>query len=89
MPVLLEKVTPNAVARGAFVGLEQFRKHHHPTMLIKAILVLCVGIAAGLPAAKSGNLNGKYSVTSGGNLHTGFNDDYASKGYEYFGVFAP
>jgi len=54
------------------------------------IVVLGVGIAAGVPTtAPSGNMNGKYSVTSGGDLDTNFNDDYASKGYEYFDVWAP
>jgi len=56
--------------------------------LFHGTLVLCVGLAACIPT-KSGNMNGKYSVTSGGNLHTNFNDDYASKGYEFFDVWAP
>jgi len=47
---------------------------------------------AGLSAAAfaaSGNMNGKYSVASGLHQDTGFNDDYASKGHEYFDVWAP
>jgi hypothetical protein len=32
---------------------------------------------------------GEYSVTSQGDLDTNFNSDYASKGYEYFDVWAP
>ena len=38
----------------------------------------------------SGNMNGRYLVSTGGKgpIHS-FNDDYASKGYEYFDVWAP
>lgn len=37
----------------------------------------------------SGNMNGKYRVASGARQDVGFNDDYASKGHEYFDVWAP
>eukprot|EP00966_Prymnesium_polylepis_P043094 1001043-Prymnesium_polylepis.1 len=40
-------------------------------------------------AAPSGNMNGKYVVASGGRVPAAFNDDYASKGHEYFDVWAP
>merc|ERR1719428_2252680 len=42
---------------------------------------------AGLP--KSGNMNGKYMVASGDKFAVPWIDDYASKGYEYFDVWAP
>jgi hypothetical protein len=38
---------------------------------------------------KSGNMNGKYSVSSGDKLDVPFPDDYASKGHEYFDVWSP
>lgn len=34
-------------------------------------------------------MNGKYRVASGARQDVGFNDDYASKGHEYFDVWAP
>merc|ERR1719408_446991 len=34
-------------------------------------------------------MNGKYVVASGGNQDVAWNDDYASKGHEYFDVWAP
>ena len=34
-------------------------------------------------------MNGKYIVASGGNQHVNFNDDYQSKGHEYFDVYSP
>merc|ERR1719473_1701897 len=56
--------------------------------LLKILALCCVVIAAAAPT-KGGNMNGKYSVSSRGDLHTNFNDDYASKGYEYFDIWAP
>lgn len=47
-----------------------------------------VAVVAAAPA-KSGNMNGKYSVASMGKQDVPYNDDYASKGYEYFDVWAP
>merc|ERR1719203_353742 len=35
------------------------------------------------------NMNGKYSIASGGRQDVPFNDDYASKGHEYFDVYSP
>jgi len=35
------------------------------------------------------NMNGKYSVASGAKQDVDFNDDYTSKGHEYFDVWAP
>ena len=32
---------------------------------------------------------GKYAASSGGDIDTPYNTDYASKGYEYFDVWAP
>mmetsp|Transcript_39782 Transcript_39782/g.92029 ORF Transcript_39782/g.92029 Transcript_39782/m.92029 type:complete len:894 (-) Transcript_39782:67-2748(-) len=37
----------------------------------------------------SGNMNGKYSVASGARQDVDFNDDYLSKGHEFFDVWAP
>jgi hypothetical protein len=34
-------------------------------------------------------MNGEYAVTSVGDVDTNWNSDYASKGYEYFDVWAP
>ena len=44
-------------------------------------------LAASLAAAE--NLNGKYRVASGVRQDVGFNDDYGSKGHEFFDVWAP
>ena len=35
------------------------------------------------------NMNGKYSVASVDRQNVPFNDDYASKGHEYFDVWSP
>ena len=48
-------------------------------MLVTALLATAPGV--------SGNMNGKYSVASGAKQNVPFNDDYASKGYEYFDVW--
>ena len=34
-------------------------------------------------------MNGKYVVATGSTVGIPFNDDYASKGHEYFDVWAP
>ena len=34
-------------------------------------------------------MNGKYEVASGAEQGVPFNDDYTSKGYEYFDVYSP
>lgn len=50
------------------------------------------GMAAALMVAGamgSGNMNGKYLIASGGKQAVAYNDDYASKGHEYFDVWAP
>ena len=39
--------------------------------------------------AATSNMNGRYSVSSVGKTDVPFNDDYASKGHEYFDVWAP
>ena len=44
---------------------------------------------AAAAASASGNMNGKYSVASGDRQDVAFNDDYASKGHEYFDVWGP
>merc|ERR1719183_836620 len=40
-------------------------------------------------AAQAANMNGDYVVASGDKFDVPFNDDYASKGHEYFDVWAP
>ncbi|EOD05979.1 hypothetical protein EMIHUDRAFT_453585 [Emiliania huxleyi CCMP1516] len=39
--------------------------------------------------ALAANMNGRYSVSSGGRHDVPFNDDYASRGLEYFDVWSP
>lgn len=39
--------------------------------------------------AADGNMNGKYSIASGAKQDVPFNDDYASKGHEYFDLWSP
>ncbi len=55
------------------------------------MLALLPLAAAGYAAhgAASGNMNGRYSVTSVDKFDVPFNDDYASKGHEYFDVYSP
>jgi len=54
-----------------------------------------LGIAATLSSAWSpaspapGNMNGKYSVSSGVRMDVAFNDDFAAKGHEHFDVWSP
>lgn len=50
-------------------------------MLLCFLLIPVEGLAE--------NLNGRYFVASGGNQGVNFNDDYASKGHEYFDVYSP
>jgi hypothetical protein len=59
---------------------------------MKLSLVISMAGAAGaapLTPPKAQNMNGKYAVTSRGDVDTDYNTDYASKGYEYFDVWAP
>ena len=46
-------------------------------------------IVACLLCVASANMNGRYTVASGSHQGVPFNDDYASKGYEYFDVYTP
>mmetsp|Transcript_39533 Transcript_39533/g.93014 ORF Transcript_39533/g.93014 Transcript_39533/m.93014 type:complete len:936 (+) Transcript_39533:53-2860(+) len=39
--------------------------------------------------AVAANMNGRYSVSSGSRQHVPFNDDFASRGNEYFDVWTP
>ena len=50
-----------------------------------SLLFLLAGGAAGV----SQNMNGAYQVVSGADPDAPFNTDYASKGHEYFDVWAP
>ena len=54
--------------------------------LVAACIIACAYAA---PMAQSGNMNGKYKVGSGARMGNIWNDDYASKGHEYFDVWAP
>eukprot|EP00441_Pelagodinium_beii_P019960 CAMPEP_0197660388 /NCGR_PEP_ID=MMETSP1338-20131121/50813_1 /TAXON_ID=43686 ORGANISM="Pelagodinium beii, Strain RCC1491" /NCGR_SAMPLE_ID=MMETSP1338 /ASSEMBLY_ACC=CAM_ASM_000754 /LENGTH=908 /DNA_ID=CAMNT_0043237725 /DNA_START=30 /DNA_END=2756 /DNA_ORIENTATION=- len=57
-----------------------------------AVLLLGPGLVNAAPerrAPKSVNLNGRYSVSTGTKQDVHFNDDYASKGHEYFDMWAP
>ena len=52
---------------------------------VLALSAANLGVAA---AAASKNMNGRYVVASGKDQGVPFNDDYASKGHEYFDVWA-
>jgi hypothetical protein len=43
----------------------------------------------GAAVAVAENMNGRYSVTSGVRHDVAFNDDYASRGHEFFDVWSP
>ncbi|VDI62037.1 Hypothetical predicted protein [Mytilus galloprovincialis] len=61
-------------------------------ILLLALIVIVVGcnrIVNVQKNAKGGNMNGRYLVASGGNQAVPFNDDYMSKGHEYFDVYSP
>ena len=59
------------------------------TKMLRAAVV-AGGVTSGIAvAAASGNMNGEYVVASGSRQGVDFNDDYASKGMEYFDVWAP
>ena len=54
------------------------------------LLLRCLLAAAFFAsAAANGNMNGAYLVASIGDQGVPFNSDYASKGHEYFDVWAP
>jgi len=52
-------------------------------MRTASLFLAAAGIAAGA------NLNGDYSVSSGGRHDVAFNSDYASRGHEFFDVWSP
>lgn len=51
--------------------------------------VFLLSATASVAAAASGNMNGEYIIQSGGKQGVKYNDDYASRGQEYFDVWAP
>ncbi|XP_071127367.1 uncharacterized protein [Mytilus edulis] len=61
------------------------------TFLCAALVVLvgCNSIKNIREKEDGGNMNGRYLVASGGNQGVNFNDDYKSKGHEYFDVYSP
>ncbi|XP_076071269.1 uncharacterized protein LOC143042717 [Mytilus galloprovincialis] len=61
------------------------------TFLCAALVVLvgCNSIKNIREKEDGGNMNGRYLVASGGNQGVHFNDDYKSKGHEYFDVYSP
>ncbi|KAH3737860.1 uncharacterized protein LOC127850309 [Dreissena polymorpha] len=56
--------------------------------LQKLVLLLAVWVAF-IKQGNAENMNGRYLVASGSNQGVPFNDDYASKGHEYFDVWSP
>ena len=58
------------------------------TIAVGTFASLAVVVHAQLPGAP-GNMNGAYRVASGAKQNVPFNTDYASKGSEYFDVWAP
>ena len=53
------------------------------------LLTLASPLSFSRAGAASGNMNGKYSVASGARQDTSFNDDFASKGHEFFDIWTP
>eukprot|EP00854_Cymbomonas_tetramitiformis_P025130 gene25130-30667_t len=53
------------------------------------VFALVVLVAAVARVGFAANMNGRYKVASGADQNVPFNDDYASKGHEYFDVWAP
>ena len=66
-----------------------FSEHTRPSSNLSHCRHILPGLAQTTAYANASHATGKYSVTSQGDLHTNFNDDYASKGYEYFDIWAP
>jgi hypothetical protein len=57
---------------------------------MKLFLIGAAVAAASMAApGEAANMNGKYVVNTGSGVASNFNDDYASKGHEYFDVWAP
>jgi hypothetical protein len=60
---------------------------------MKLTLLACLwaGVAVAVPVTQNGNMNGRYLVATGDKMgpQVPWNDDYASKGHEYFDVWAP
>lgn len=52
-------------------------------------LVVLVILSTLFSNALTANMNGRYLVASGAKQAVKFNDDYASKGHEYFDVYSP
>lgn len=66
-------------------------KLHH-VIVFAAVLVAIVGLSRFEhveSASATSNMNGKYLIASGAKQNVPYNDDYASKGYEYFDLWAP
>jgi len=59
--------------------------------VVQWVLLSVQAVASSLPrrSVTSGNMNGRYSVASGMRQDVPFNDDYASKGHEFFDVWSP
>merc|ERR1719450_46407 len=58
-------------------------------MMRFAVAGLFLASAVLAAPTQSGNMNGKYWVATGADVKVPFNDDYKSKGHEYFDVWAP
>ena len=57
--------------------------------IMKAIALLATLYNVVLFTNGASNMNGEYVVASGNNQNVNYNTDYASKGYEYFDIWAP
>ncbi|KAL4225559.1 hypothetical protein ACF0H5_016247 [Mactra antiquata] len=60
-----------------------------PFILVVLFASISSGYAAATRREAPSNMNGRYVVASGGNQGVPFNDDYGSKGHEYFDVYSP
>ena len=57
--------------------------------MIENILLTLLALSRMSTLVSSSNMNGKYIVTSGNHVGVTFNDNYESKGHEYFDVYSP
>lgn len=58
-------------------------------MMIARLSTTAALAAVASAAPKKATMNGEYAVTSVGDVDTNWNSDYATKGYDYFDVWAP
>jgi hypothetical protein len=58
-------------------------------MKLLIIILVCATLQYAMASGANQNMNGEYAVASGARQNVNFNTDYASKGHEYFDVWAP